>query len=652
MRVLSIDIETYSSTDIGKSGLYKYAQAPDFSVLLFAYAYDNEDVRVIDLAQGESIPDYVVRDLWNPDVEKHAYNAAFEIYCLSRHFGRSLNINEWKCTMVHGLYLGYPAGLAAIGAAMGLPQDKRKLASGKALIRKFCCPCKPTKTNGNRTRNLPKHEPEQWALFKQYCAQDVVTEREIATRLAAYPMPQQEWDLWRLDQVINLRGVGIDRKLVDGALSVGAHMTAELETEAKEVTGLENPNSVAQLKRWLLDMGVDADSLNKEAVAEMVAQTDDPQVKQMLSIRQEMAKSSTKKYNAMAAAMCEDERVRGLLQFYGANRTGRWAGRLVQVQNLPRNYIDTLDIARKYTADQNENALRALYGNVPDTLSQLIRTAFIPRNGHKFVVADFSAIEARVIAWLAGENWRLEIFKNGGDIYCASASQMFKVPVEKHGINGHLRQKGKIAELALGYQGSTGALKAMGALKMGIPEEELPGIVKSWRAANKRIVEYWYLLDNTAQECVSSGRGSILPKGMQMWRDSKYLIIKLPSGRCLFYNDPKIIPGDMGRNQISYMGIDQNTKKWARILTYGGKLVENIVQAVARDCLAYAMQNLESEGYDIVMHIHDEAVMEVKKDDPARGLAQAIEIMRRPAPWAAGLPLNADGFEATYYKKD
>ncbi|MCI8312546.1 MAG: DNA polymerase [Lachnospiraceae bacterium] len=654
MRSLSIDLETYSSVNIKKSGLYKYVQSPDFEILLFAYAYDEEAVQVVDLASGEIIPEGVLLDLSNPEVEKHAYNAAFEYYCLSKFFRTVLE--QWHCTMVHGLYCGYPGSLAAIGEALNLPQEKKKMAEGKNLIRYFCSPCTPTKRNGGRIRNLPFHDLAKWNLFKEYCQQDVVTERVIAQKLSTHPLPSSEHALWVVDQLINIGGVAIDQELVGGALQISNHISEELSSKAKELTGLNNPNSIAQLKRWVEDnANIQIDSLNKQTVSELLsAKTGSDAVQTMLRLRQEMAKTSVKKYEAMQAVMCLDGRVRGLVQFYGANRTGRWAGRLVQVQNLPRNYLESLDTARELVKKQKVEALQLVYGNVPDTLSQLIRTAFVPREGCHFAVADFSAIEARVIAWLAQESWRLDVFHTHGKIYEASASTMFGVPIElirKGNPEYALRAKGKVAELALGYQGASGALIQMGALQMGLSEEDLPDIVQRWRASNRRIVDLWYAVENSAIKCVESGSPSFLSCGISFTRDSERMMITLPSGRRLFYTAPQLIPDDRGYKRLYFMGLNQSSKRWELTQTYGGKLTENIVQAVARDCLANAILNLYQAGYQINFHIHDEVILEIPNKSN-QSLERAIELMCQAPRWADGLPLRADGFESSYYKKD
>lgn len=654
---LHIDIETYSSEKLKETGLCKYVQSPDFQIMLFAYARGDEPVQIVDLMNGGTIPAKVQMALSNPCLRKVAHNAMFEWYCLSKHLGCILPIDQWECTQAHALYCGYPAALDAAGSAIGLSQDKQKLRVGQALIRKFCVPCKPTKTNAERIRNMPKHEPEQWELFKEYCKRDVEAEREIDRILNETPMPEKEMLLWRQDVLMNASGVRVDIDLINGALALHGQTVDDLTEEARILTDLENPNSVAQLKQWLTDAtGAEVESLAKDKLQNMIDVTSDEEVKRVLQIRQELSKTSVKKYNTMAAAVGKDERVRGLLQYYGANRTGRWAGRLVQVQNLPRNYIGTLDLARKCVKTRNGEALKMLYGNIPDTLSQLIRTAFIPMNGCVYAVADFSAIEARVIAWLADESWRLDVFNSHGRIYEASASQMFGVQVDlikKGNPEYALRQKGKVAELALGYQGSKGALIQMGAQGMGLAEEELPDIVRRWRAANRRICDLWYMVENAAVACVSTGAPATLPHGVHISRDENRLIITLPSGRQLFYHQPRLLPGTYGGEQVSYYGVNQEKKKWMPIPTYGGKLVENIVQAIARDCLAEALIKVTAlENVRPVMHIHDEIVAEVPADDAETTLQVMIAKMCEPIPWAQGLPLNADGFISDYYKKE
>lgn len=653
MRTLSIDIETYSSIDIKKAGAYKYAQSTDFQILLFAYAWDGGPVQIIDLAQGEYIPMLVVEALADPGVVKHAYNAAFEWYCISRVLHSP--IEQWRCTQVHGLYCGYTAGLGPVGEALGIPQDKRKLGTGGALIRTFCIPTKPTKTNGMRTRTLPHHEPEKWQLFKQYCIGDVASEMEIQRRLSIFPVPDQEWQLWHLDQRINARGLACDLQMVEGALAIDEQVTSELRVEAIALTGLDNPKSVQQLTKWLEEeTGEEVANLQKGTVSGLIEKLDEGKAKRVLEIRQELSKTSTKKYAAMREAAGTDGRVRGLLQFYGANRTGRWAGRLVQIQNLPRNYLSTLEYARQLVVERNVAMLKFVYGNVPDTLSQLIRTAFTVPNGKKLLVADFSAIEARVIAWLAGEQWRLDVFATHGKIYEASASQMFGIPLEQIGKGSDLRQKGKVAELALGYQGGKGALIAMGALDMGLTEDELPEIVTRWRNANRRIVDLWYSVDAAAIEVMESGqhvgvKGLIFARESHHETNQDFFTITLPSGRKLYYAKPFLKLNDFGKQALHYWGMDQQTKKWTVLNTYGGKLVENIVQAIARDCLAVTLMRLDFAGFQTVLHVHDEAGIEAESSDQ---LDQVLELMGAPISWAPGLPLRGDGFTTTFYKKD
>lgn len=654
MRTLSIDIETFSSVDIGKAGLYKYADSEDFEILLFAYSFDNEPVKVIDLVQGEQLPEEIVTALSNKDIIKTAYNASFEWYCINKYWKSP--IQQWKCTMAHGLYAGYPAGLKAIGDAIGLAEDKKKLMTGKALIRYFCVPCKPTKSNGGRIRNYPKHDLEKWRLFKEYNRQDVVTEIEIKRRLEKIVFPSSEQNLWILDVLMNSCGVKVDKQLVEGALKIASIRTEQLLIEAQKISGLNNPNSIAQLKEWLeSETGNEITSLNKKDVPELIKNTDSKEVKRMLEIRQELSKTSTKKYDAMEIAMGKDDRVRGLLQFYGANRTGRWAGRLVQIQNLPQNHLEMLGFARELVKKGDLEGLNIIYGNIPSTLSQLIRTAFIAEEGYTFVVADFSAIEARVISWLAGEQWRLNVFKTHGKIYEASASQMFGVPIEKIKKGNpeySLRQKGKVAELALGYQGGPGALIQMGALENGLTEEELPDIVSRWRQSNKRIVDLWHTIQNCAINCLKTGQTQVMQKNIYFSIENGNLAITLPSKRQLFYIQPRLEINNFGSEALSYMGQNQTTKKWERIPTYGGKLTENLVQAIARDCLAEAIERLVKNNYKVLFHIHDEIIAEVPKNDNRFSLENAIKIMCTVPEWAEGLPLNADGFTNDYYKKE
>ena len=657
MRHLSIDIETKSSVDIGKAGAYKYAQSEDFEVLLFAYAWDDEEVEIIDLAWGEQIPFTVMEALHDPDVVKHAYNAAFEWWCLNR-AGYETPIGQWRCTMVHGLYCGYTAGLEATGKAIGLPSDKQKLSIGKALIRYFCTPCKPTKTNGFRTWNLPKHAPDKWELFKDYCRQDVVTEREIYRRLKAFPMPEEEIRLWQMDIRMNAFGVRADRELVVGALAVGEDSTAQLMAEAGRLTHLANANSTAQLLEWLNDNGVGADNLQKATVAELLETPVTGDVRRVLEIRQQLGKTSVKKYEAMDSAMSQDDdRIRGLTQYYGANRTGRWAGRLVQMQNLPRNYIGTLDEARRLVKRKDFEGLRMIYGNVPDTLSQLIRTAFIPTKGNKFVVADFSAIEARVIAWLAGEQWVNEVFATHGKIYEATASQMFHVPIEKIAKGNpeySLRQKGKVATLALGYQGGTSALIAMGALRMGLDESELPDIVARWRGANRRIVDLWYAVEQAALAAMQTAqpqaiRGLIFALEGDLVYGQCFLTVQLPSGRKLFYPRPFLQDNRFGKLALHYYTVGQQTRKWEIDSTYGGKMTENIVQAIARDCLAETLRRIDARGLQVVFHVHDEVIIDAPQETT---VGEICDLMAEPIDWAPGLILKGAGFECDYYMKD
>lgn len=654
---LSIDIETKSSVDITKAGAYRYAQSEDFEILLFACKYDEEDVQLVDLTAGESIPEWILTALMNPNVVKHAYNAAFEWYCLNT-AGYRTPLEQWNCTMIHGLYCGYTAGLDATGKAIGLPQDKQKLSTGKALIRYFCTPCKPTKSNGGRSWNLPKHAPEKWELFREYCKQDVVTENEILKRLQAFPVPEEEQRLWRMDILMNAYGVRVDTNLIAGALAIDSHSTECLTAEAFRITGLANPNSATQLQQWLAGKGVDIPNLQKATVEEYLQREDLPDdARKILEIRQQLGKTSIKKYVAMDTAKGADDRVRGLTQFYGANRTGRWAGRLVQLQNLPRNYLKTLDYARNLVKDKNYDGIKLLYGNVPDTLSQLIRTAFIPSDGNKFVVADFSAIEARVIAWLAGEQWVNEVFATHGKIYEATASQMFHVPIEKIAKGNpeySLRQKGKVATLALGYQGGTAALIAMGALNMGLTEEELPDIVQRWRSANPRIRDLWYAVEQAALTTMQTAQpqgiyGLIFRYEGDLVCGQSFLTVQLPSGRKLFYPKPFLQENQFGKMAIHYYTVGQQTRKWEVASTYGGKMTENIVQAIARDCLAETLKRIDRMGLQVVFHVHDEVII----DAPASITVDEIcDLMAEPIPWAPGLILKGAGFESDYYMKD
>ena len=657
---LSIDIETRSSVDIGKAGLYKYAQSPDFRVLLFAYQIDTLPVGIVDLACGETVPGRILRMLGDPGVVKHAYNAAFEWYCLNR-AGYKTPLEQWRCTMVHGLYCGYTAGLDATGKAIGLPQDKQKLSVGKALIRYFCVPCKPTRSNGNRTWNQPHHAPKKWELFKEYCKQDVVTEHEILKRLNQFPMPEAEQYQWRLDVIMNAYGVRVDTGLIEGALYINDISTQELTDEAVSITGLANPNSGAQLVPWLNRQCGKAQftDIQKATVAEALENRDvyPEDVQRMLEIRQQLGKTSIKKYVAMDTAKGEGDRVRGLTQYYGANRTGRWAGRLVQMLNLPRNYIKTLDYARELVKQKDYAGLRLLYGNVPDTLSQLIRTAFIPSEGHKFVVSDFSAIEARVIAWLAGEQWVNEVFATHGKIYEATAAQMFGVPVDriaKGNPEYSLRQKGKVATLALGYQGGTSALIAMGALNMGLTEDELPDIVSRWRQANPRIRDLWYAVENAALAVMQTAQpqaiyGLIFSLEGDILYGQTFLTVRLPSGRKLFYPKPFLRENQFGKLALHYYTVGQQTRKWEVASTYGGKLTENIVQAIARDCLAVTLERIAGRGLQVVFHVHDEVIIDAPMETT---VDEICDLMAEPISWAPGLILKGAGFESRYYMKD
>jgi DNA polymerase bacteriophage-type len=648
MKSLSIDIETFSSTDLLKSGVYKYVQANDFTILLFAYSFDNDPVDVVDLVSGEEIPEEVFEALTDPRVTKKAYNANFERTCITKHLNIILSPDQWECTMAKASMLGLPLSLDAASKALKLEQGKS--ASGKTLIRFFSIPCKPSKANGGRTRNLPEHDIEKWQQFKEYCRQDVSVEKEIGKRIAFFEISNNEKKLWQLDQKINDTGALLDPPFVKNAIRMDVTYRDKLTKEAVEITGLDNPNSVNQLKEWIsVETDSDAKSLTKESVPVLLSQTDIEAVKRVLTIRGEMAKTSVKKYVAMTSVICSDNRARGLLQYYGANRTGRWAGRLIQVQNLPMNKLEDLDLARQLVLSGDLEMFEILFGNVPDTLSQLIRTSFIASPGHRLIVVDLSAIEARIIAWLAGEKWRLDVFKTHGKIYEASASQMFKVPIESVTKASPLRQKGKISELALGYGGGPNALITMGALKMGIPEEELPKLVAMWRNSNRAIVKYWKEVDEAAQRTIYPGEHMNLPHGIGFSRERNVMFIELPSGRKLSYLRPDLKTNRFGGSSLVYEGMDQTTKQWQRIETYGGKLVENIVQAIARDVLAEGMLRLDAAGYKIILHVHDEIVMEMP--DGRGSLEEAVKLMAAPISWAKGLPLDADGFETIYYKK-
>ena len=668
---LSIDLETYSAVSIGAAGSYRYILDPSFEILLFAYSLDGMPVEVIDVASGQVIPLWLKNALKNPLYIKHAYNAAFEWFALSKYLGQ-LPPDQWRDTMLHALYCGYPASLDAAGKAMGLPEDKKKLATGKALIRYFCVPCKPSNANGNRTRNLPRHDPAKWTLFKEYNGQDVVTEMEIDRRLSAFPVPAFVQKQWETDLLMNARGVAVDMDMVSGALVIGATVKSQLMGEARQLSGLDNPNSIKQLARWLTD-ATDSDaeitSVTKETVATMLKQPQPANVQRMLEIRQELGKTSTKKYDALETCIADDGRVRGLLQFYGANRTGRWAGRLVQVQNLPRTYTHPLPPARQLVKDRNIDGLRLMYGSINDTLSQLIRTAFVATPGNVLIDADFSAIEARVISWLAGQEWRLEVFRTHGKIYEASASQMFHVPIEKIKKGNPeyaLRQRGKVAELALGYQGGVSAMRRMdtGHNLDDLSDDEVKGIVDRWRETNSMIRDLWNIVDSAAVTVITNGGAQTIRSEttdavitlaceLDVITGTRYMTILLPSGRKLYYPSPEIGVNRWGNPSVSYMGQNQTTKRWERVETYGGKLVENIVQAIARDCLAIAIENLEAQGLHVVFHIHDEVVIDTPAwADEDTMLDTVTKIMTKPIPWAQALPLNADGWVDKFFKKD
>ena len=646
MRNLSIDLETYSSADIGKSGVYRYAEAQDFEILLLGYSFDGQPVQVVDLACSERIPEDVLSALDDPAVTKWAFNASFERICLSRYLrlpsGTYLDPDQWRCSMVWSAYLGLPLSLAGVGTVLKL--DKQKLETGKDLIKFFCQPCAPTKSNGGRTRNRPGDAPEKWAMFKSYNLRDVETEMSIQEKLSRFPVPDFVWDEYHLDQEINDRGIRLDMQMVDHAIRIDAQSSAELAQKMQALTALENPNSVAQMKAWLAEHGMEVESLGKKDIKALLRDAP-PDLAEALLLRQQLAKSSVRKYQAMQNCVCEDGRAHGMFMFYGANRTGRFSGRLIQLQNLPQNHMEDLEQARELVRSGDYAALQALYDSVPDVLSELIRTAFVPYEGGKFIVADFSAIEARVIAWMAGEQWRLDVFHDGGDIYCASASQMFGVPVVKHGINGHLRQKGKIAELALGYGGSVGALKAMGALEMGLQEEELKPLVDAWRDANPNITQLWWDVDEAVKKTVSL-KVPTGTHGIRFVYESGFLFICLPSGRRLAYVKPRIGENRFGGESVTYEGIG-GTKKWERLESYGPKFVENIVQGLSRDILCHAMKTLRC--YGIVAHVHDEIIIEA---DPKVSLDAICKQMGRTPPWAKGLILRADGYETQFYKKD
>lgn len=657
---ISIDIETYSDRDLKKCGVYKYAESPNSELLLFGYSINNGPVTVIDVAQGEEVPEYILKALTDDSITKWAYNASFERIFLSVWLKRNylqyfvsysipedtvsnyLDPSAWRCSLVWGAVMGLPLSLKGIGAVLKL--DEQKMSEGSDLIRYFCVPCKPTKSNGGRTRNLPEHAPEKWATFVAYNRRDVEVELSIKEKLKNFPVPEFLWDEYHLDQEINDRGIGVDMKLVTNAIAFDERSKGTISSQMKDMTDLENPNSVVQMKAWLAENGIETETLGKKAVAELMKNAPE-RLAQVLALRQQLAKSSVKKYQAMENAVCDDGRVRGMFQFYGANRTGRWAGRIVQLQNLPQNHMDDLAEARELVRQGDYDSVEMLYDDIPDTLSQLIRTAFIPKPGYKFYVADFSAIEARVIAHLAGEKWRAEVFKNGGDIYCASAEQMFHVPVKKHGVNGHLRQKGKIAELALGYGGSVGALKAMGALEMGLSEDELQPLVDAWRASNPNIVQLWWDVDTAVKTAVSTRTTSETHGIKFVWR-SGMLFVYIPSGRRLCYVKPKMGQNKFGCDSITYEGVG-STKKWERLESYGPKFVENIVQAISRDLLMNAMETL-SHCF-ICGHVHDELIIECREDV---SLDELCKQMARVPDWMPGILLRADGYITPWYRKD
>ena len=669
MTTLRIDLETYSDVDLKKCGVHKYVESDNFEVMLFGFKWGNGQVSVIDLAQGQKLPEHIVAALDDPKIIKTAYNAAFELACLSKHFRRQLDVTQWRCTSVHALYLGLPGSLGDVGKVVGLADDKQKLSIGWSLIRYFCLPCKPTKANGGRTRNLPRHDVAKWQLFVDYCGRDVESEHAVAERIDKFPVPDIEWKLWHLDQRMMNTGIKVDRALVEAAIECDGIVKERLTAEAVKLTGLDNPNSREQLMDWLnIEMeDTTITDVKKKTVAKLLGDSSDEIISRVLEIRQEMAKTSVSKYHAMSRAMSDrDDAVRGLTQFYGANRTGRWAGRLVQVQNLPQNKLQDIDAARRLLRARDYETLELMFGNVPDTLSQLIRTAFVAREGCRYIIVDFSAIEARVIAWMAWCDWRLEVFKTHGKIYEASAEQMFSLPAGSVTKKSPYRQKGKISELALGYQGGAGALKTMGALEMGLTEDELEPIKDAWRAANPEIVQFWYACENAAKKAILQKTSVVLPiagkrTNLVFAYEGGFLTIQLPSKRKLFYVKPRIEAEDLVREtsdggtyvvaragSLTYEGQDQKTKQWTRLATYGGKLVENITQAVARDCLRESMLALDDAGYTQLATVHDEIIMEMQGGT----LKEAEEIMGQPIPWAPGLPLRGDGFETQYYMKE
>lgn len=659
-KIMGIDIETYSGTSLTDCGVYRYIEDPDFEILLIGYCVDGGDVQVIDCTteKGKREAEELRTMLYDPDVVKTAWNANFERSCLRRYFGKYCPPEEWEDSMIRALYLGFPRSLEAVGSAIGLPEDEQKLREGKALVRYFCTPCKPKKANGMRTRNTRGTDPEKWELFITYNRQDVVTEQAIRKKLGYCKIPDAEHALWCLDQRINDRGVRLDLDMARAIVDSDTEYQADLLQRARELTGLSNPKSVSQLRAWLKGKGLEAESLDKAHVKEYLEACSDPEIREALELKQAMSKTSTRKYSKMLEMACKDNRARGCFQFYGASRSGRWAGKGLQLQNLPQNHLPDLDVVRQVAKDGDFESLGMMYGDIPDILSQLVRTAFIPSEGRTFVVSDFSSIEARVLAWLAGEDWVLKVFLDGGDIYCATASQMFGVPVVKHGVNGELRQKGKIATLACGYGGGVGALMAMGALKMGLTEEELPGILKQWRGSRPMTTRFWRELEDAAKRAIYTGRSQIMPLAHGKAKlqidckraddDISFLSIKLPSGRRLFYIDPQV---DTSGN-ILYKGQNQQTRKWEYLKSYGGKLTENVTQAIARDCLGIAMQRVTAAGYEIVMHVHDEMIADVPSEDAERALEVMNACMAEPISWAPGLPLKGDGYTTPYYRKD
>ena len=648
MSVLHIDLETYSDVDIGKCGAYRYVDSPNFEILLLAYAYDDGPVTVIDVAQREGWPMQVLDDIVSSEVTKVAHNAAFERICLSKLLQAPLNPRAWHCTMVHALSLGFPASLADVGKALKLEEDKQKMAVGKRLITYFCKPCKPTMANGQRTRNYPRHDLEKWNLFKEYNRQDVVTEQAIYDRLMKFPLPESEQALYRLDQSINDYGIGADTDLMDKVIGYSKDYETKLRKECEDLTGGINIHSIVQLKQWLTEQeGRPIDSLTKDDVDQLLKLDLKPSSRRILELRQETGKTSVKKYEAFERSICSDGRIHGAFQFYGAGRTGRWAGRLIQPQNFPRNAFEDIALARQLVKDKQWDEIEMLYGSMNDVFSTLIRTLIVPPQGKTFAIADYSAIEARVVAWMADEKWRQDVFANGGDIYCMSATQMFGVPVEKHGQNSHLRKKGKVAELACGYGGGVGALRKMGGEQMGLSEKEMDEIVKKWRRSSPHVVKLWRELGDAAIEAIDTRLKVRCRHGVSFKYAKGILFMQLPSGRSLAYVQPRF-----DGQELTYMGMNQTTRKWERTKTWGGKLTENLIQAIARDCLATSMQKIQKAGYHIVMHVHDEVIVEVPTDDVEGHLKRIEELMGEPIEWAPGLILTADGFTSEYYRKD